>query len=151
MGFFNEIGNIWAKSQGAMIVQNCLLSTNAGRVNGQALSKKMAETCIYKAWEKYPDVFNGKYGRPHKLITALVGMTEILNSGEEHEFSFLELLHPTIGLLREIEVNHNFYPFTDIDYQMIEKMTPLLNKQIEKFEEKYGESADRLQKFMDNK
>jgi len=148
MGFFNEIGNIWAKTQASLIVQNYLMATNRGET--PASTKKMAETCIYKAWEKHLDVFNGKFGRPHKMITALVGMTEILNSNK-HDYLNLELLSSTINLLKEIEVNHNFYPFTDIDYKMIEKMTPLLKQQVEKFEVKHGKEADMLLKFMENK
>jgi len=144
MGFLNELKNIWAKSQGALIAQNYMLGTNKGVIGIEAVTKSLSQNCMYKAWEKHPDAFNGKYGRPHKMVTALVGMVEILESGEYGELSRVGLLNAITHLYREIEVNVKFYPFRDIDFQLLNKMEPKITAEIEEFERKYGKLVDSI-------
>lgn len=150
MGFLNEMANIWAKAQGSLIIQNILLAINYEAEANDGLSiKKISEACINKAWEKHPDVFNGKFGRPHKLITALVGVTEMLDSNKNTlDYSYVVLVASTINLLKEIEVNHNFYPFTHIDYTMLEKMILIVENEIQAYNEQYGEFEEQLSLIM---
>ncbi len=143
MGIITELGNIWVKANSAIIVQNYLRQKEPD-LSPQA-SKEMSKICINKCWEIYPDVFNGTFEqRPHKIITALVGMVQVLNSTERDNQSFKLIFLATINLYRDILTNDVSSIFSNIDYKMIEMMAPILEDEIADFENKSKEIADKI-------
>ena len=153
MGLFTEIGNIWAKSNSAIIVENYLRQHEPSLPPED--SKAMASICVNKSWEIYPDVFDGKYGqRPHKIVIALVGMTQVINSTERNHQSFQLMLLSTVNLYRDILANSELLPLKNIDYKMIETITPIIEDEIADWEEKNKSlinTMDRILKKDDDK
>lgn len=146
MGIFTRFGNIWAQSNAAIVAENMLLLSEPDL--DRAVSKEFSKICINKAWEIYPDVFNGRYGqRPHKIITALVGMAQVLNSTERNHSYFKLLLLATSKLFQEIEKNRSLYPFKSIDYKMIEIITPIIEDEMLALDEKYQEISQKINKM----
>lgn len=148
MGFFSSFGTTKAKSEASVTIQN-LLDIRFKDTEYEKESYALAQQCIKQAWEQFPDILNGNFGqRPHKLTTAIVGMTDMLKTSNQEHAVYSDLLISLFTALHEFEVNHNFYPLKNIDYQLMEMLKPVIEAIMLDWEEKYGEEASQLQSMM---
>ena len=53
-------------------------------------------------------------------------------------------------VLSEIETNRNYYPFNNIDFEMLNRIAPIVENEMKAFNEQYGELADQLTSLMSN-
>jgi hypothetical protein len=112
-------------------------------------SYALAQECIKRAWSQFPDILNGNFGqRPHKLTIAIAGMTDMLKVSNQNHEVYNDLLISLFTALNEFEVNHNFYPLKNIDYQLMEMLKPVIEAIMLNWDEKHGELADQLTSMM---
>ena len=150
MGFFSFFGTIKARADIESVVEKLLeIQVNNGTFS--ANPKQVATLCMLGAWKNFPDVFNGNFGqRPHRLIGASVGIATIINTTERENKDFRGLLMAFFTVLSEIETNKNYYPFSNIDYEMLNRITPIIESETKAFNEQYGELANQLTSMMSN-
>ncbi len=148
MGFFSFFGTIKAKAEIEGVLENLLkIQVDNGTMSQDP--KLVAKLCMLKAWDDFPDVFNGNFGqRPHKLIGVAVGIASVINTTERENKDFLGLLTAFFTVLSEIETNRNYYPFTNIDYEMLNRIAPIIESEQKAFDDKYGELTNQLQSMI---
>lgn len=76
---------------------------------------------IEQAWEAKPDIFTGKFGqRPHKVSAAAyilaMGAADLQDRGMDKGHALTLALG---SILTEIDTNANYYPFKNIDHEII--------------------------------
>ncbi len=143
---FNLIGgalNVYKKSIASLPVQSLLEHQHTRGFLGSdpnALSNKFIED----AWEKKPDIFEGKFGqRPHKLSAATYALAlgaQRLTVEQDDDSPAV-----TIALgnaLSELDTNGNLYPFKAIDHELIKQSMAIYMGLMQKYNNR--ELAEQL-------
>lgn len=145
MGLFSFFKTTKAKTEASIIIEN-LLDIRFKGTEYEKDSHILAQRCIKQAWIEFPDVLNGTFGqRPHKLTTAIAGITALLNFENKDFIASNDLKISLFTALSEFEVNRNFYPFKNIDFQLIKMLEPVIEAIIVDF---YGEDSYLVQSMM---
>lgn len=122
MGLFGGVKDIFRKTEAAVIVQHALEDT-VTRIGYEGDPAKVANLLVGALWRHKPDVFSGSYGqRPHKLAVAIAALAAGLSSWREqfHRGHYAYAL-ALAGLLSEIKENGALYPFSTMDWALIEE------------------------------
>lgn len=148
MGLFSFFGTTKAKAEASIIIQN-LLHIRFKDTEYEKDSYALAQRCIKQAWIEFPDVLNGTFGqRPYKLTTAIAGITAMINLASKDFIASNDLKISLFTALNEFEVNRNFYPLKNIDFQLIKMLEPVIEAIMLDWEEQHGELANQLQSMM---
>lgn len=153
MGFLSSIWSLWKKTEASGLLIGLFKSKHHHFLSSDGETiEKIAMDAVNKAFDKYPDVFNGHFGqRPFKLTTAFVGLSILLDTLNVRNKNFNFLMMSLLELYKEIEVNQNFYPFKSMDFQIIDMVVPSIEKKQQEWEVEFGELSNSIQKFMNSK
>jgi len=134
MGLFRAVKSTWEKSKAATTVQNCLeVQAKAGIL--EYPPAELANKLVAAIWDEKPDIFNGKFGqRPHTIAVAAAALANGADLIGESNSSRNALLLSLGNILSEAETNGSLYPFSSMDYTLLDAAMNTFTEAMEDFE-----------------
>lgn len=119
MGLLSRLGDVFRKSEAAVLVQK-LLTMQSGSAPLAADPARLAKRLVRTLWNTKPELFAAPSGqRPDKIAVAAAALAfGVL--GEEDEHTQGALLSSLGHVLEEIETNAARYLFNALDQQLLD-------------------------------